>query len=613
LRSCKFLVLGVLVFLRFLPSVHAQAPSGEVVYQQHCSQCHDDPALTHAPARSALKLMAAENILYALERGTMKPQGSLLSPPQKRSVSEYLAGAPLSAQSSKARMCTVPNPPFAVPGKDWNGWSPDLSNSRFQPAEKASLSPEQVVHLKLKWAFSFPGAPLSWAQPSVVDGRIFIPSANRNVYAIDAKSGCLYWSFEAEAPARTAVVLAKLPGKTEKVVVFFGDQQANAYALDAATGALLWKVHIDPHPRAKIVGALKYYDGRIFVPLTGGEEFGLSNSYPCCSSRGGLIALDAVTGKRIWKTYTISEEPHQTGKTAAGVPTWGPSGASIWSAPTIDTTRKIIYAGTGDNFSQPATATSDAVLAFDMDTGKLLWAKQLTENDVFNLVCVGEGCGEHAGPDFDIGSSPILAALPDGKRLLLVGQKSGVVYALDPDNKGQIVWQTRVGKGGLLGGIQWGSAFDGANVYVAVSDISFINSGVDIRTKAIINPKVGGGLFSLNAKTGEVIWAASPSTCGSRSPCSPAQSAAVTTIPGVVFSGSVDGHLRAYSMNGGKVIWDFDCVREFTTVNGSSARGGSLDGGGSAVADGMLYVGSGYGTFGGVPGNVLLAFSIDGK
>jgi len=307
--------------------------------------------------------------------------------------------------------------------------------------------------------------------------------------------------------------------------------------------------------------------------------------YECCSGRGALVALEVATGKQIWKTYTIAEEPH--------------------------------VVGTGDNFSDPGTKTSDAVLAFDIDTGKIAWSKQLTEADVFNMAGIGPSkasCPEKAGPDLDIGASPILVNLAQGKRALLVSQKSGIVHALDPDRKGEILWETRVGRGGALGGIQWGSAADGKNMYVALSDIAFsIMSFGSGSGKLVVDPKAGGGLFALDLATGKKVWAAPPPPCGERLNCSPAQSAAITVIPGVVFSGSVDGHLRGYSTRDGSVIWDFDTACDFTTVNGVTAQGGSMDGPGPAISGGMLYLDSGYGAWGGLPGNVLLAFSVDGK
>jgi polyvinyl alcohol dehydrogenase (cytochrome) len=609
----RWLVRLMMVFLCAVPWLRGQEPDGATIYKQQCALCHDRSVQTRAPAPAALKLMLPEDILRSLETGKMKDQGTLLTAPQKRTIAEFLAGKPFGQAAAPAQvgLCAKPKTPFSLSSVDWNGWGAGYENARFQPADRAGLTADQVPRLKLKWAFTFPNAPLSWGQPTVAGGRIFVPAANRSVYSLDASSGCQYWSYEAEFPARTAIIIAQLPGEPKRYAAFFGDQRANAYAVDAVTGELLWKVHIDNHPKSKIVGALEYYDGKVFVPLTGGEEVGLGNKYECCSSRGGLIALDAVTGKQIWKTFTVAEDPQPTTKTSGGVQNWGPSGASIWSAPTIDTKKRIIYAGTGDNFSEPATKTSDAVLAFDLDSGKLLWSQQLTEHDIFNIVCAGEGCGDHLGPDVDIGASPILITRTNGKRELLVSAKSGMATALDPDQNGKILWASRVGKGGRLGGIQWGSAYDGVNMYVAVSDIAHTQSGGIGRMAA--DPKAGGGLYALNLDTGEKVWSAPPAVCGDRPSCSPAQSAAITVIPGVVFSGGVDGRLRGYSTTDGKVIWEFDTAQEYTGVNGVKGKGGAMDGPGPTVSGGMLFVGSGYGVWGGLPGNVLLAFSVDGK
>jgi polyvinyl alcohol dehydrogenase (cytochrome) len=344
----------------------------------------------------------------------------------------------------------------------------------------------------------------------------------------------------------------------------------------------------------------------------------------CCTFRGSVVALDAATGKQIWKTYTVAEVPKPTTKTKSGIQRWGPSGAGVWSTPTIDEKRDAIYVATGDNYSDPPTATSDAVLALERATGKLLWSRQMTAGDAYTVDCdrtVKTNCPDSNGPDVDFGQPPILVSLPNGKRALVIGQKSGVAHAIDPDRQGEVLWHRRLGKGGALGGIQWGSAADSDRMYVALSDIVFhavANPNAPDGVTMELDPAKGGGLFALRLQTGEQVWNAVPPGCGAsaggtRPKCSPAQSGAVTAIPGVVFSGSVDGHLRAYRSDTGEVIWDFDTAREYDAVNGGKARGGSLDGGGPAVAGGMVYVNSGYGNYGGMPGNVLLAFSVDGK
>ena len=595
-RYQKIVIAAVLIGA----SAHAAETDAAALYKQHCSTCHDASGATRAPSPAALKLMSAANILRSIETGIMKDYAAKLSVEEKRALAAHL-GAPATTPA-KSNACAAAS--FTPSAPAWTGWGADLANTRFQPAPTGGLTAADVPKLHLKWAFAFPNTFAANAQPVISGGRVFVAGANRQVYSLDAKSGCQYWAFEPDAPVRTAIVIA---GK----LAYFGDQRANGYAVDASTGALFWKTRVDPHPRSKIVGAPAYFDGRLFVPVTAGEEGpAMSPTYECCSGRGSLVALDAATGKQLWKTYTIAEEPHVTGKNQAGTPTWGPSGASIWSAPTVDTERRVVYVGTGDNFSDPPTSTSDAVIAISADTGKILWTRQLTAGDAFHMGCMMRGkpgCPESNGPDFDIGASPILVKLADGRRVLLVSQKSGVAHGLDADT-GAVLWEQRVGKGSALGGIQWGSASDGKLMFAAVSDIAFTDPEIKPGRPLVADPKSGGGLFALDAATGRRVWAAAPPDCGSRAKCSPAQSAAVSAIPGVVFSGAVDGHLRAYDTALGNMIWDFDTVRDWPTVNGIPAKRGAMDGPGPAIAGGMLFVCSGYGAWGGAPGNVLLAF-----
>jgi polyvinyl alcohol dehydrogenase (cytochrome) len=327
----------------------------------------------------------------------------------------------------------------------------------------------------------------------------------------------------------------------------------------------------------------------------------------------------------LWKSYTIADEPRPVRQNKKGVQLWGPSGAAIWSSPTVDLKHHMVYVTTGDSYSDPPATTSDSFLAFDSETGTLVWSFQATKGDAFTIDCdlpklMRTNCPDANGPDFDFGSSPILVDLPGGKRALIAGQKSGVVWAVDPDNKGALLWQTRVGKGGRLGGVQWGSAAEGNAVYVAVSDVEIkpVANGTPGAQKTsfgnlMLDPKAGGGMFALNVQTGKVIWSTPHPGCGDKPGCSPAQSAAVSVIPGVVFSGGLDGHLRGYSTRNGKIIWDVDTMQDYQTVNGVKANGGALNGPGAVIVDGVLYVNSGYAFIGSAPGNVLLAFSVDGR
>ena len=361
----------------------------------------------------------------------------------------------------------------------------------------------------------------------------------------------------------------------------------------------------------------RYYKGVLYEGFSSFEEsVGADPKYKCCSFRGSVVALNASNGDKLWQTFTIPDPAAATGTSPAGTQQYGPSGAAIWGTPTIDEKTNALYIATGDNYSNPTTTTSDSVMALDRKSGKLLWSTQLTSNDAFNSACgmpIPGNCPANHGSDYDFGQPPILLGLPGGKRALVIAQKSGKAYGLDPDAEGKVLWQTQVGKGGALGGSQWGSASDGTRFYVAISDLGVSGVADPSSSKGyrlVLDPQKGGGLYALDVQTGKILWNAPPAPCDpSRTGCSPAQSAAVTVVPGVVFSGSVDGYLRAYSSSTGRVLWDTDTARDFTTVNGKAAKGGSIDVGGPAVVDGMIFVNSGYGQWGGMPGNVLLAFS----
>jgi len=442
-----------------------------------------------------------------------------------------------------------------------------------------------------------------------LNGTIFVGSAGGVVQALEAKTGCLHWTFQANGPVRSAIVAV---ANGSDYSLLFGDQIGWFYALAAKTGRLLWKHRLDEHEGTRLTGSPAAYEGVVFVGAASWEETrSIEPHYACCTFRGSVTALRVADGSQVWKTYTI-DPPKKTRVNSAGTQQWGPSGAPVWSAPTMDAKRGVIYVTTGDNYSSPSTATSDAVMALDIATGKIRWFQQTTPNDAYTSACRNRGpnCPEEDGPDYDFGSSALLLSLPGGKEILVAGQKSGVVYGLDPDQKGKILWQTRVGQGGRNGGVQWGMASDGQAVFAAVSDLAgVLNSGGAVGG-AKFDPAKGGGLTALRPADGGKIWFAAPHPCDPPRPgCSPAQSQAVTAIPGVVFSGSVDGHLRAFAAEDGKALWDFDTAKSYSTVNGVEARGGSLDGAGPVIAGGMLFVNSGYPRNGGMPGNVLLAFA----
>jgi polyvinyl alcohol dehydrogenase (cytochrome) len=581
---------------------------GAAVYAKSCASCHDKPA-PRVPTRAVLQQRTAAFILKTLNSGVMKEQGAALAPPERAAVAQWLGRTTALAidKTALANSCTIARSsgPSAL-SSSWTGWGGSLENLRFQPAVAAGLVPAQASHLKLKWAFGVPDVTALRAQPAVYNGTLLF-GGGTTLYALDADSGCTRWATEMPASVRTGVAIGSPAGKP---LAFFGDGAASVYAVDVATGAPVWQIKADSHPAAMVTGTPAYHDGRLYVPVSSQEEVtALTPGYVCCTFRGSIVALDAATGKTIWQTYTIDREPTEAHVNKLGSPSKGPSGAAVWSAPTIDTTAHLLYAATGDNYSDPAGETSDAVLALDLSSGKIQWSHQFRTGDAFNVACVVPGtksCPDAAGPDFDFGSSPILLSLSGGKRALILAQKSGEVYAVDPDDRGKPLWRTQLGHGGMLGGIEWGPATDRERIYAAISDEDFLATGG-------LDPAKGGGLFALSIKSGEVVWSAPPSPCTARTQCSPAQTAAVTALPGVVLSGSLSGHIRAFAATDGKVLWDFDTMRDFKTVNGVPAHGGSISVAGPVVVGGTVYILSGYDTFGETPGNVLLAFTADGN
>jgi polyvinyl alcohol dehydrogenase (cytochrome) len=577
----------------------------ESLFEENCGVCHNNPA-TRPPARASLHAMSPNFIVEALTNGIMKTEGSTLSAKQRVSLAEFLTGQKVRAETSMAGRCGGTPIPFSLDGPSFNGWGANVKNWRFQ--REPGISAAQVKRLDLKWVFGIPGVVAMFGQPTIAGGRVFVGGQNGHVYSLDMRAGCYYWDYTAGAGVRTAITVARVGDRT---VALFGDRRGYAYSVDAATGEAIWKILADDATAVQITGAPVLFEGQLYVPISVGDDSAaIDPKYPCCRGRGAIVALDAATGKEIWKTHTVAGTRPQR-RNSAGTQLFGPSGASVWAAPTIDAKRRVLYAGTGDNHSAPATSTSDAVLAISLKSGKILWSRQLLAGDMGNGACLSANrtnCPEPHGPDFDLGSSANLVTLKNGKRLLTIGQKSGLVWGLDPDKRGRIVWQRRVGNGGPLGGVQWGTATDGKAVYAAVSDVAVIN--LALGQPLVLDPNKGGGLHALSIATGKVLWSAPPvHACGDRKNCSPAQSGAVTATADFVLSGSVDGHLRAYSTADGRVLWDYDLATPFDAVNDEKAKGGSLDSAGPTIAGGMIFVNSGYGLYGGEPGNVLAAFA----
>jgi polyvinyl alcohol dehydrogenase (cytochrome) len=599
-------IVSVAALLLLTHGASAQTVDGAAVFEKACASCHVDPAAgSRAPAREILSQSAPEAILTSLISGRMFQQGGALTDAERRAVAAYVAGRPLGAASPlpSVGVCTSKPVPLSASAiaDGWNGWG-GLSNTRYAPADKGRLTAAAVPKLTLKWAFGFAGVNSARAQPAVVGGRVFVGSDSGAVFSLDARTGCTYWTFQAQHSVRTAMSVGPYKnGAASGHAVYFADGGAIAYAVDVVTGRELWRKRLDDHPYATSTGSPTLHNGRLYVTTSGlGEEgLGGTNDHSCCTFRGSLTALDADTGTPIWKTYTIAEEPKPRATSTAGVQAWGPAGGGIWAAPTIDPGRRAIYVATGNGYADPQQPTTDAVLALDIETGRIRWSFQPLVNDVWAGGCGRGGAGNPncpavMGPDYDFSMSPVLAKRSNGQDILIVQQKSGMAYGIDPDKEGAKVWEYRTSGGSGLGG-HWGAAVDDRQAYFGV-----------------VNPKESG-VRAVKIDTGEEVWSkpAPERLCGTARGCSATTGAAITTIPGIAFSVSMDGGIRAHAADDGTVVWTFDTNREFTTVNGVKANGGAIDGPGVVVEDGMVFVNSGYVSLVGRPGNVLLAFGVE--
>ena len=588
---------------------------GKALFEQNCAGCHES-GFPKAPQRYILSLMAPTGILSALNEGIMKEEAAHLAPDQRRQIAEYLTSTNLADYKpgpgpvrceGKTAMFDMKAPPAGI------GWGYD--NHRFAPASIGGLTAKDAPKLKLKWAFAFPGAIQARSQPVVAMGAVFVGSQDGTVYAFDLASGCARWTFKAMSEVRTAIVVdtwetGKAPATAPRL--YFGDLLGRVYALDAVTGKEVWRARPEEHADATITGTPALYGDRLFVPISSLEVGSASDpKYACCTFRGSLVALDTTTGKTLWQHYTVDKPAAPAGQTRVGTPILAPSGAPVWGSPTVDPKRGLVYHGSGENYSSPSDGNSDSIFAVDMKTGERRWSRQLTKGDSWNNSCMVKGhsnCPVENGPDVDIAASLLLIDVGGGKQLLVAGDKSGKVTAVDPDGQGKIIWRTQVGRGSLQGGVHFGMAADGTRIYVPIYDSKDTSDG------GLYTDPGFPGVHAVDAKDGHILWrGAIDNRCNGRKDCEPGVSAAVTALPGGVLAGHLDGWLRLYDATTGRVVWQVDTAVPFKTPNGDIAHGGSMSGPGPALSGGYLILDSGYGFARKMPGNALLVYSIDGK
>lgn len=574
--------------------------SGEPIFKARCAACHD-PAVDRAPTRQALAARAPEETYDALTIGAMKTNAAGLSEAELYGVVRYLTG---KSPVPNAIAPPDPNPCPAQTALDpggprWNGWSPDVANTRYQP--NPGFTAADVPRLKVKWAFSYVGTKNT--EPLIFGDRVYVGSMSGKVYSLDAGTGCVHWRVDYRGGGRASMTIGPNKAAASGYALYMGDDREVVHAYDALDGKELWSVRVDDHIVGRITGSPTLYNDVLYVPLSASEESqGNVGSYGCCTFNGTVVAVDVAAGKVKWKRAVIDAKPHPTRLNKAGTLMYGPAGAAIWSSPTIDAKRGQLYISTGDSYTEVEHPAADAIIAMDLETGAIRWTSQVLKDDNFVSGTINGPLGER-GPDYDFGAAPALVTTPAGRDLVVTGNKSAIVYAMDPDS-GKTVWETpKLGAGGASGGVLWGQATDGRLLFAGLNDFARRDG----------RP----GVVAIDVATGREVWrydARPRETCNVPSGrCSPGFAAAATAMPGVVFDGGSDGWLHAFAAADGKVLWEYDTAQPVDTVNGvKGAPGGSMSMGGPTIAGGMLFVHSGYnGTAG--ANNLLLAFTPDGK
>jgi len=614
-----FIVISLIAGTSALAQQPAADHPGKAVYDKICATCHNNPEATRSPGLDTLKGMRLQQITFALTQGKMQMQGSMLTADERSAVTDFLVGREVIDESWIAKMsCSANRSKLDAKGvATVSTFGFDKKNHRHLTKAQAGLSTADFSSMELAWALAFPKATTMRSQPAVYGNTLFLPVAdNARMYAIDIGGApCVKWTYQSEVPLRTSAAFGELSasgGKPARKVIVMADLASNVHMVDAQTGEGIWRQHVGLYDLGLTTGTPVIYKDRVYAPISQYEIMvGGDNKHLCCKTHGAISALDAATGKLIWTAHTM-EDAKPVRDRGDGQMIWGPSGAPIWNSPAVDEKRGLLYFGTGEATSEPAHKNTNSIMAVDLKDGTIKWGHQATANDIF-LRSTGRGsknlnCAkETVARDVDFGASMILATTSKGKDLVIGGQKSGELWAIDPDT-GKVAWNQPFGTGSPLGGIHWGIAFDGKRVYAPINR----PYGAKPDGEALQKP----GMHGVNIDTGEVAWTfvAEPDCTGERQTrvrgCATniGMSGAPTVVDGVVIEGSVDGFIRALDASTGKVLFKFDTAREFETVNGVKGSGGAIDSASIVAANGYLFVTSGYGMFGQMPGNVLLAF-----
>lgn len=608
------------------PTPVVLAHPGEAIYKASCAACHDNTETTRAPSRDNLKGMSFQFVNYALTQGKMKDIGAGLTAEQRAQVVSFVTGgrdpSQVTADWAKDIMCTGARAAVDLEGPDAatsTHFGYDANNTRKLTAKQAGLTTAQMGNMELAWAIAFPDSTTMRSQGAVVGKNLFYPATDvGKVYAfdLDGEKPCVQWVYTTPggAPLRTSVAYGVLADGTPLLV--FSGLDSTVHAVDPRTGKALWTKPVGSYSYSMTTGTPSILKDRVIVPVAQFEIMvAADNKYECCTNHGYVLSLDPKTGAQQWR-YDTMPEATKVRDRGDGQPLLGPSGAPIWNSPVVDEKRGLIFFGTGESNSPPAHKNTNAIIAINLKDGKEKWSFHATPSDIFN-----SGCGLKSNPkllnctsapetvfrDVDFGASVILGKSSDGKDLLYAGQKSGSVWAFNPDT-GKVVWRKALGTGSPLGGVHWGIAYDDNTLFAPISIV-----GVPIPGEWDGDPSIKPGLYALDGKTGKIKWQFNPeppagSTPNPRGFAGGRFSTAPAVIDGAVVAAALDGTLFVIDKKTGKLLWSYKTAQEYEGVNGVKGKGGAIDSNSITAANGLLLVNSGYGMFGQAGGNVLLAF-----
>ncbi|MEZ6029581.1 MAG: PQQ-binding-like beta-propeller repeat protein [Hyphomonadaceae bacterium] len=603
---------------------------GEMIYKQTCAACHDNPEATRSPSRDNLKGMSFQFVNYALTSGKMKDMAAGLTADQRAAVVSYVTGRDTTktVDWTPNLMCTGARAAVDLKGPDAataTHFGYDWRNTRKLTAQQAGLTAAQMGDLELAWSIAFPDATIMRSQGAIVGDNLFYPVAEAGkMYAFDLSDPmkpCVQWVYTTpgESPLRTSAAYGVLADGTPLLV--FSGIDSTVHAVDPRTGKALWTKPVGYYSHSMTTGTPSILKDRVIVPVAQFEiSVAADNKHDCCTNHGYVLSLDPKTGDTQWRYDTMPDaEPLRD--RGDGQMLKGPSGAPIWNSPVVDEGRGLVYFATGESNSPPAHTNTNAVIAIDLKTGKEKWSFHATPDDIFN-----SGCGpnpkadllncvkkpETVYRDVDFGASVILGKGSDGKELLYAGQKSGSVWAFEPDT-GKMVWRKALGTGSALGGVHWGIAFDQDTVFAPISNV-----GVPIPGEWEFDPTIKPGLYALDAKTGAIKWQFNPEPppgvqVGPRGWRGAAFSTAPAIIDGAVVAAGLDGTVYVIDEKTGKLKWSYATAKEYDGINGVKGKGGSIDSNSITAMNGLLLVNSGYGMFGQAGGNMLLAFKPKGS